>query len=201
MPAGPLGRLPTLTTPEPSDIPLAFLTRSPVPYSQMSGSEFVSLYVGCMARPEFLENGEWVGIYCYSRSEADDMLPLFDPEMEGIRFHVLHEEETGSLKLSGRGRDGCGGFQLNGRVGTTTGLVFMEKNYDGGSPRWWWSAALTPFGIVGSWGGLTWGGWFWLWKRAWSKERTATNAEAVSAMTRSVSDGSSTVSDSRQGCA
>lgn len=124
-------------------------------------------HIPAMTSERFLTDGEWVGYYNYSRSRSTRG---FDPMMHSINFHILEnaalqQDERGIV--SNTGVDGCGSFRLEGSINTTTGTVIMVKRYAHGT-TWDWTAVMTPFGIVGSWGPAGWGGWLYLWKRVWA---------------------------------
>ncbi|KAF3930025.1 hypothetical protein ABW19_dt0201189 [Dactylella cylindrospora] len=86
------------------------------------------------------------------------------------------EEESGEpgpfVNITASGKDGYGGFKLYGRIYQNTGKVLFKKVYSQGSQpgvEWAWLAFMTPFGIVGRWGGRGYGGYVWLWKEGWSR--------------------------------
>ena len=150
--------------------PLLSMLPSCSPFMPLSGEKLVSQYVHGMTQPDFLEDGEWVGFYCYSIGVGDDDPAQIDPAMEGIHFQVTQEDASDLLLINGRGRDGVGPFGLRGRCSRRSGRVEMEKNYEATLVRWRWRGAITPFGITGSWeSGPAWGGWFWIWKRSWTQ--------------------------------
>lgn len=160
---------PEYAPPEASDIPFASLVRSPPPFHGLSDMNFVRQYAGSMVTSAFLEDGEWVGYYCHSMGLSDDMHPILDPEMKNIRFEVVGESPGGALLMtSSNGQDSIGNFNLWGSISSDTGLLMMFKSYQGGDPRWLWQGAMTPFGLAGTWGDESYGGWFWLWKRSWT---------------------------------
>ena len=159
---------PAYTPPEACDILYTSLVRSPPPFCGLSDAAFTSQYVGSMVKSSFLEDGEWVGFYCHSRMLSEHSPPALDPEMEGIHFEVVGEDPDGALLVaSSQGHDSIGHFQLRGSISPDTGLLKMFKSYQGGDPLLW-KGAMTPFGLAGSWGHEAYGGWFWLWKRAWT---------------------------------
>ena len=159
----------SLIPPELIDLPLASLMACSPPFRTLSSKDFIRQYVERVTEPEFLEDGEWVGYYCYSIGGLSTTPQISDSEMKGVYFRTVPEGSNGILQLTSKGQDGVGPFTLTGRVSGTTGLLLMNKVYEGGHPTWNWKGALTPFGIAGSWGDMSFGGWFWLWKRAWSK--------------------------------
>lgn len=157
--------------PETCDIPFASLVRSSPPFCDLSDMAFTSQYVGSLVKSSFLEDGEWVGFYCHSMGLSDDMHPMLDPEMKGIHFEAVGEDPGGALLVtSSNGQDSVGNFNLWGSISSDSGLLMMFKSYQGGHPRWLWQGALTPYGMAGSWGDESYGGWFWLWKQAWATQ-------------------------------
>ena len=160
--------------PEACDVPLASLVRSPPPFFDLSDMAFTSQYVGSMVKSSFLEDGEWMGFYCHSMGLSDDMRPMVDPAMTGIHFEAVGETPGGALLVtSSNGQDSVGNFNLWESISADSGLLMMFKSYQGGHPRWLWQGALTPYGMAGTWGDESYGGWFWLWKRAWSTGSTS----------------------------
>ncbi|KAF2227034.1 hypothetical protein BDZ85DRAFT_257139 [Elsinoe ampelina] len=129
-----------------------------------------------MTSADFLTSGEWTGYYDYSRGHGAGRI---DPMMHGIQFSI--DSELGAMSGPAcRGltapscSDAVGNFELTGAISTQTGTVKLRKHYRGrGHTDWDWTAVMTPFGILGSWGSDTWGGWLWLWKKEWSDSTSA----------------------------
>jgi hypothetical protein len=93
--------------------------------------------------------------------------------MRRINFITsAHPTSPNRLNLHGRGIDAIGPFEIEGELDRETGKATMSKRYadENGGWDWDWSCVMTPFGFVGSWGKeFHRAGWFWLWKRSWSK--------------------------------
>ncbi len=163
------------TPPEATNIRYISLVGSSPPFGALSDTTFTRQYIESMVESSFLENGEWVGFYCHSLGMmSHSMRPILDGEMQGIQFEVVGKAPGGALLVaSSHGQDSIGQFHLWGSICPGSGLVTMCKSYMGGHPRWLWQGAMTPFGLAGSWGDESYGGWFWLWKKAWSAESTS----------------------------
>jgi hypothetical protein len=157
-----------LQPPSTLDIPFLSFMDLPLPFSPNVAKIFGTCHLHTMTSPEFLEDGEWAGYYCFSIPRADNV--HFDPPMSRIRFVTSrHSADSRTLGLSADGIDSVGSFHLQGEINSETGRVIIRKEYNHGVPwAWDWFSIMTPFGIVGSWGRQDWGGWFWLWKTSWS---------------------------------
>ena len=145
----------------------------PSPFSRLHLEEISTCHLRTMTCKQYLENGEWVGVYTLSHRSR---YPIeFDPPMQGIRFTATVSEDGGScdVALHAEGSDGVGQFDLSGDLTSATGKILMIKQYVSVFPghgvlaRWVWSLYMSPFGMVGSWGddhigGV--GGLVYLWK-------------------------------------
>lgn len=126
--------------------------------------DFANAHLAHMTSKAFLEDGEWIGYYCYTTTKQ----PTWDPIMSEIKFKVTSECPD-HCTVQGSGRDLIAPFSLNGTIFRTTGWAQLAKGYQPGRHSTWsWSTMMTPFGIVGCWGTQNWGGWVWLWKKAWT---------------------------------
>jgi hypothetical protein len=113
-----------------------------------------------MTSASFLQSGEWVGYYnCGLNLERAH----WDPPMKGIRFTA--DPEIGPYAWKASGIDRVAPFTLTGSI-EPHGNVAMRKDYPGF--HWDWTASMTPFGIVGTWGHMNVPqGQIWLWKKEW----------------------------------
>ena len=166
----------SLQMPIPAAQKMPFLTMMdlPLPFAVDASEKFASCHLSRMTSKEFFEDGEWVGYYSY----GTEQWMRFDPPMRGIRF-MATPFRTGNLenrlKLYTNGvdnpaTDNVGPFGLDGQVSQETGKLTLTKRYSA-SFVWDWHCVVTPFGIVGTWGGSgvrRVGGWVWLWKASWS---------------------------------
>jgi hypothetical protein len=161
------GNLSSLATsimpPFTHDIPFpSFMNLAP-PFSPDAAARLSTCHLSTMTSPEFLEDGEWAGYYCFF-PRANTI--HFDPPMSGIRFSTSRAAaDPRRLSLASDGVDGVGPFHLSGEVDPETRSIVMTKRYHGFG--WNWYCVMTPYGIVGSWGEEFWGGWLWLWKTSW----------------------------------
>ncbi|PMD12868.1 hypothetical protein NA56DRAFT_652142 [Hyaloscypha hepaticicola] len=148
--------------PAPYKIPFPSLLDIPMPFS--SEGFLGTSHLRVMTSVPFLESGEWVGYYSYSLNLTHPDRVQIDPPMTGIHFASNPELGVGGLQASGV--DSVGNFALSGNF-HANGVVQMRKTYAQGF-FWDWSASMTPFGIVGYWGGRgRYQGLFWLWKKEW----------------------------------
>ncbi|KAJ9663338.1 hypothetical protein H2198_000855 [Neophaeococcomyces mojaviensis] len=159
---------PNLIPPSARNIPFEVIYSSIEPpfsssRSNDSASWFLTKHLPVMTSPDFLADGEWIGYYCHVRVGRQ---PTWDPMMHGINFEIT-ADYADHCAVRSRGDDAYGPSSLFGTVHKQNGSLQITKQYENGT-TWQWSAVMTPFGIVGSWGSSIWGGWFWLWKRSWS---------------------------------
>jgi hypothetical protein len=165
-----------LPPPSSFDIPFLSFMDLPLPFSSDAAKEFGLCHLRTMTRPEFLEDGEWAGYYCYS-SPTPRVID-FDAPMLGIRFVTRRSNvNSTTLGLSAAGVDSIGGFSLHGEIDVESGVATMRKQYVTGT-AWDWHCVMTPFGIVGSWGRQRFGGWFWLWKANWASRNLVDDLRA-----------------------
>ena len=138
------------------------------PFAEAPLSFVRTSHLAVTTSPKYLEDAEWIGIYTLSfpllraarRRDLD-----FDPPMHDIRFKATQSSGDPHLSdLCAGGRDSVGSFTLDGIVNRESGFLELHKTYQGGSPTWRWQCLMTPFGMVGSWGDINYGGWVWLWK-------------------------------------
>ena len=158
----------SLQLPLVHNIPFSSMMELVLPFGPDSSKTFATCHLPKVTSREFFEDGEWVGFYSYGHGRM-----TFDPPMHGIRFRARYVSlDKTKLELHATGTDSVGGFELNGQV-MQDGKATLVKRYWPG-PIWHWASIVTPFGIVGTWGGngeLRIGGWFWLWKASWSGNR------------------------------
>ena len=156
--------------PPPSAIPLATLVPPPTPFAPADDGAgecpFVLRHVRAATEPAFVADGEWVGYYAHANSAR------VDPAMRRVRFYARAAAEATHLHADDA-IDDFGRFHLRGEICRTSGRLRMRKEYDAGF-GWDWAGLATPFGMIGTWGSSYWGqenlgGWFWLWKKAWSE--------------------------------
>ncbi|KAF2806708.1 uncharacterized protein BDZ99DRAFT_465503 [Mytilinidion resinicola] len=171
--------------PQPSRIPfhkfmdmprLMHLCEDPEDVNLFPHIDFVNLW-----RSGFLCSGEWVGYYSYDRMNRSSDIPWIDPPMRSIVFSPRADIGVGAIE-SLTGVDSIGPFTLMGHLSEMPRgrvALHMTKSYyfpfQGGNPThsWEWEAFLTPFGIVGAWGGTNPDaakGHIWLWKMEWCSE-------------------------------
>jgi len=109
----------------------------------------------------------WAGYYTYTNVAARDapmFLELFSREAPG-------GPTPGRTWFRGDGHDGVGTFFINGVCDMRTGTLTAMKAYE--MHAFEWRGVITPFGMVGTWGGSGWsGGWWWIWPREWSPPTT-----------------------------
>ena len=161
----------------PNAIPFSALMDPPAPFA--AGDDVVDCEVAArlatchlpaMASKAFLEDGEWIGYY--SLGTGRGLTESFDPAMRGLHLEVIDEADNGTVHFRGTGgRDHVNAFTLEGKLDRASGKLYAQKIYPGHT--WHWGGVMTPFGMIGEWGNIHgWearrGGWFWLWKKAWS---------------------------------
>jgi hypothetical protein len=112
----------------------------------------------------------WAGYYTYRGLREIDPPMYFDLRSATPPRTALVEPHC--VYFDGEGSDHVGNFSLRGSCHTLTGAVWASKTYHDVGPQWFWSGMLTPFGMVGVWGGddggFMDGGWWWVWPREWS---------------------------------
>jgi hypothetical protein len=163
--------------PLPSRIPFRDLLDIPKPLQDDSATKFTTAHMERMTSAEFLQSGEWTGLYCYGSSTTQTI--TFDSPMCQIHFDVdgVREDqhsggETVLLVTSRTGKDAVGPFTLSGEV-SQSGAVRMYKSYTNSGFGWSWVARMTPYGIVGFWGSdisHQIGGCIWIWKKVWTRD-------------------------------
>lgn len=139
------------------------------PVYRNTGDVFRKCHLQKMCTPEFL-SGEWMGFYSDHRWQG----PRLDPIMHTIRLDgSWQDEQKGNISIdyTSGGADAHGRFRLEGAV-NTDGKVTMAKTYIEHPWKWEWIGHVTPFGIVGTWGGgsrgaASFGGFLWIWKKEW----------------------------------
>lgn len=155
-----------LIVPTAKDVPLFSMMDLPLPFSPTAPRGLATCHLLQMTSQEFLEDGEWTGYYSMSLGSEDRV--AFDPPMHGIRFSASANDESPTiLCLHATGKDGVGPFDLDGLIEQDSGKVMLTKRYSRIN-IWYWSSIMTPYGIVGTWGGRGYGGWVWLWKVGWT---------------------------------
>lgn len=127
------------------------------------------------ATSEYLDVGEWVGVYTYTRPRA-----AWDLPMQEIRFTTTDSLADGNVSIShATGRDQHGLFTIT-LTSSPTGKLQGQKRYPGNGVTWSWTLSNTPFGLYGVWTSYIGarsrqtaplGGAVWLWKREWEKAR------------------------------
>ena len=154
---GPANAPTIAQVPSAHDIPFPSMMEPLLPFQPEVTEHFATCHLPKMTSREFFEDGEWFGFYSYRQSRM-----TFDPPMHGIRFRARHVNDEGiNLKLYATGSDRVGSFVLDGQVAQDGKATFLKVYTPG--PVWHWMSVVTPFGIVGTWGGL-----LWLWKASWS---------------------------------
>lgn len=129
-------------------------------------------HLATMCTPAFL-SGKWTGYYSDHRNPRHTMT-MFDPPMRDINMiarpqppsssycspharnaappHTPTTHMTALIDRETRGVDGHGEFRLQGQV-YADGSVRLVKSYIVHGWSWRWAGCVTPFGIVGVWGG------------------------------------------------
>lgn len=136
-------------------------------------SRFPTCHIPKMTTPGFL-SGIWQGYYSDPRSFVHRD---YDPPMRGINIvaRVPNPEDLAEghrnvtvIDSQSAGVDAHGAFTLAGVV-HHDGSVQLEKSYQALVFSWSWVGRVTPFGMVGVWGGDAgqFGGHFWIWKKEW----------------------------------
>lgn len=151
--------------PTSSQFHLQLMMDMPLPFEAAPFERFNVCHLERMRSKAFLEDGEWVGYYCYPSRHLLASL-ILDPPMRGVCFQARDECEDGLVHLRADGFDAIGSFQLVGTLEAGSGDINMLKTYPG-ARSWRWCGSMTPFGIVGSWGAYN--AWFWLWKADWCR--------------------------------
>jgi len=136
-----------------------------------------------MATKQFLEEGEWVG---YEWAGPPDEWPSFVEgpfsfcsQMTEINFQVKSRKRCGAVGIVAPDASDDGGpFALTGVLYPGIGCLFVTKKYHEWSrPKYTFSLALTPFGLIGTWTIIhrsrrkEYRGCLWLWKRSWGSDR------------------------------
>jgi hypothetical protein len=159
------------TLPTPAKIP--FVQLMDIPSAHHNSAElFTTCHYRRMITPEFL-SGMWHGYYTDHRDFHRRSVHV-DRPMHAIQMVVQEpaEEARTRLRISAvidretRGCDAHGEFRLSGRV-REDGLVSLAKQYLASGDSWTWTGRMTPFGIVGTWGNGSFGGYFWIFKDEW----------------------------------
>ena len=160
-------------------IPLHRMVSAPIaPFT--SDDNLDACYIKSLTSKEFIEDGEWQGFYSFDIQLTN--YPRFDPPMKGIKFTVgsvtsftdavnelvVMTPYMSTLHVSANGTDHVGDFRLGGQI-YADGRVNLVKDYDQG-PTWNWDVKMTPWGMIGFWGGEQGDryGYVWLWKKHWS---------------------------------
>lgn len=160
----------TAMLPMPSKMP--FTTMMNIPDLLRDTTEaFSTCHIEKMTEPEFLA-GKWTGVYTDQRRYLGRR--HFDPPMRDINLIARtpgeDDAQMGAKTMfdpNSRGVDAHGEFSIRGHV-WPNGMVRMHKRYIAAGWVWGWRGWVTPFGIVGVWGGRgSFGGYFWLWKQDW----------------------------------
>ncbi|KIW09350.1 hypothetical protein, variant [Verruconis gallopava] len=134
----------------PTDIPVPFL---PISESLSSWRRWIQRQRSIQSSPEYLDSGEWVGMYTFT---------THGPLTAG-----------GGFFSAASGIDGVGEFDIS--VTTDShGYIRGRKSYKHHPTSWSWYLSNTPFGLYGLWAtereigeiGML-GGAVWLWKREW----------------------------------
>jgi hypothetical protein len=169
--------------PSPIRIPFSALMHMPPVFEMDKSPPFTDgkipfglCHLHKMVSPNFLSSGRWMG-YCSDQRRALGRR-RFDPPMHDIQIVARNstKEESGDespfseftvIDSRSRGTDTVGEFSLEGSV-RRDGSVYIMKRYLSRDLSWIWKATITPFGIVGVWGGEDrFGGYFWIWKEEW----------------------------------
>lgn len=160
----------TAILPMPSKMPFTTMMNIPDVLRDTSDA-FSTCHIEKMSEPEFLA-GKWAGVYSDQRRYLGRR--QFDPPMRDINLITRtpgeDDAQMGAKTLvdpESRGIDAHGEFSIRGHV-WPNGMVRMHKRYIVAGWVWGWRGWMTPFGIVGVWGGRgSFGGYFWLWKQEW----------------------------------
>lgn len=159
--------------PIPSKIPFHTFMMVPAVFRH-TAEDFSTSHIRGMSTPTFL-SGRWRGYYSDQRGFLNNR--RFDPAMRNISIlsRDPSAEEATRMKVQAiidrrsRGVDSHGEFSLEGRV-CENGLVHLVKRYIVMGWSWSWCGQVTPFGIIGVWGGHNnFGGYFWISKEEWSQ--------------------------------
>ena len=137
-----------------------------VPFTE-SETPILERHLPVMVTKEFIESGRWCGYYNVPSLAGP---PEWDAMMHDIKFTVLSNDSEQCV-IHGRGVDGIGDLSISGTVEKANGRALLQKQYVHQHMSWSWSAYMTPCGFVGTWGGSSWGGWFWLWKRQFNEAK------------------------------
>lgn len=157
----PSPQRPEISVPTTESIYLFDLMAIPLPFAADGPAKIPYCHLATMTSKAFLEEREWEG-FC-TLSDGICELRIEHP-MRGMRFVVSDDPERSWQNLQAYGDDGIGTFSLSGRLASDTGEFRMVKAYTDGTLEWNWTCMMSPFGIVGSWGTNSLGGWLWLWK-------------------------------------
>jgi hypothetical protein len=159
--------------PLPDSIPFNETMDIP-PVFRNDSQPFSECHIRNMTTTDFL-SGTWMGYYSEHRHWSRDARS-FDPPMHDIeivaRVPSKEVREMTAIKAvidrGSRGVDAHGEFSLKGHI-HEDGFVRIAKRYIVHGRSWLWLGRVTPFGIVGVWGGYDqFGGHFWIWKERWS---------------------------------
>ena len=160
----------TLQVPSTRHIPCLSMMDLPLPFCADATKLFTKCHLPKITSEAFFSDGEeWVGYYSYGTEES----MRWDPQMHDIRFEVDRKDDSSEyINLHATGKDYVGTFNLDGLIWRQTGKAAFTKCYHW-RHSWYWNCIITPFGIVGTWGGGHLmggrvGGWLWLWKASWS---------------------------------
>ena len=154
--------------PSSRNIPFILMMNLSPPLSLNGAGGFATCHLSKMTTKEFFEDGLWN--VCPSNSVGIRM--TFVVPVRGIQFiGTQSKAHPSKLSLCGSRSDRGGDFTLEGSVAHETGRVHLAKWSIRSTHVTYLSGLMTPFGIFGvhnSSRQLS-GGWFWLWKDAWTR--------------------------------
>ena len=155
----------------PRNIPFISMMRLPPPLSLNASGDLATCHLSKMTSKGFFNDGLW--IYCQSIGDRIES-PGFP--VRGVAFVATQDDaHPTKLTLRGFGAYYRGDFSLEGAIAQETGRVCLVMRYT--TPMFdtdrigkGLTGVMTPFGIVGVHGSGASGGWFWLWKDAWTEK-------------------------------
>ncbi|KAI0043980.1 hypothetical protein FA95DRAFT_1597671 [Auriscalpium vulgare] len=117
--------------------------------------------------PRARPGSPWVGYYFLA---VDGALRRSMPMRFDLYVTAVEEDaELGDVfQLHGTGADSIGSFTLDCRCNALDGSVTAQQMYEDEWNRWEWTGQLTPWGAVGTWGRMNFGGWWVIWPNEWS---------------------------------
>ncbi|KAF2099972.1 hypothetical protein NA57DRAFT_55904 [Rhizodiscina lignyota] len=143
------------------DFPFHAFMKLPTPFSGDCVARFNTCHLETMTSKEFLEDGEWTGVYI----ATEELLESPFRPLQQFTFSDCSEYPVpGYVKLQSSEVYGRREIQAMVRIDRGTAVIQLTAGPD--RIEYVWYGALTPFGFVGSTAHHP-VSWVWIWKVAW----------------------------------